>query len=163
MSTKYRRLRRDELEEVRPQFVKFLAVNGIDGASWTKIKVDDLARTDALLLQFSQIVFQGVIDKVEYLLQRSKRDLRTYHCLPDKIIMNGMMIEGTTDLDLSREDISTEEMLHQMRVSGAAVKLYSGERKYRNDDRDQDIFLLMEQGALISDDHLFSTLEGLKG
>ncbi|PHI21653.1 hypothetical protein CEQ90_02250 [Lewinellaceae bacterium SD302] len=163
MSQKYRRLRRDELEEVRPQFVKFLAVNGIDGASWTRIKADDPKRTDALLLQFSQIVFQGVIDKVEYLLQRSKRDLRTYHCQADKIVMNGMMIEGTTDLDLSNENISPEEMLRQMRASGASVKLYAGERKYRDGDRDQDIFLLMEQGALISDDHMFRTLEKLKG
>lgn len=160
--TKFRRLRRDELEEVRPQFVKFLAVNGIDGPSWESIKINDPARTDQLLLQFSQMVFSGVIEKVEYLMQRSKRDLRTYHCLPEKIVMNGLMIEGTTDLDLSNTEVSPDQMMQQLKMSGATVKLYSGERAYRG-ERDQDIFLLMEQGALISDGNMFNILNGLKG
>lgn len=162
MDTKFRRLRRDELEEVRPQFVKFLAVNGIDGPSWSEIKINDPAQTDQLILQFSQIVFKGVIDKVEYLMQRSKRDLRTYHCGPEEIKMNGLMIEGTTDLDLSDAKEHPTEMMKKLRRSGASVKLYAGERKYRNSDRDQDIFQLMEQGALISDGSMFKTLDELK-
>lgn len=161
-TTKFRRLRRDELEEVRPQFIKFLAVNGIDGPSWEQIKVNDPAKTDQLLLQFSQIVFSGVIEKVEFLIQRSKQDLRTYHCLADKIIMNGLMIEGETDLDLSDATASPQAMIEQLQKSGASVKLYSGERAYRG-EKDQDIFLLMEQGALISEGQMFSTLEKLKG
>ena len=52
--------------------------------------------------------------------------------------------------------------MQQLQTSGAAVKLYSGERAYRG-ERGQDIFLLMEQGALISDGNMFKVLENLKG
>lgn len=159
---KFRRLTRDELAEVEPQFVRFLAVNGIDGESWTNIKVNDPAQMDALLLQFSQMVFSGVIKEVSYLLQRSKRDIRTYHCLEEKIVMNGLLIDGTTDLDLTNTQLPPEEMMQEVRSSGAQVKLYSGERAYRGGDREQDIFLLMEQGALINDGELFILLDGLK-
>ena len=39
--TKFRRLRRDELEEVTGQFVKYLSVNGIDAGSWQKMKIKE--------------------------------------------------------------------------------------------------------------------------
>jgi hypothetical protein len=160
---KFRRLRREELEEIRPQFVKYLAVNGIDGSTWESIKINDPKRTDELLFQFSQIVFKGVIEKVSYLLERNARDLKAYHCLPDKVVMNGLLVKGTTDLKLNDTTVAPEEMMRKLLASGAEVQLFSGERAYRAGDREQDVFLLMEQGALISDDHLFNTLEGLKG
>jgi len=165
MSTpsQYRRLRRDELEEVKDQFIRFLAVNGIDGPSWEKLKVESPGQADGFILQFSQLVFDGVIKQVTYLLQRSKQDLRTYHCGPDAIQMNGLLIEGQTELDLTKTELPAPEMMQLLRSSGAEVKLYSGQRPYREVGREQDIFLLMEQGALISDGELFKLLDGLKG
>ncbi|MEL6357918.1 MAG: DUF6495 family protein, partial [Bacteroidota bacterium] len=150
---------RDELEEIKPQFIKFLALNGYDSSSWEKVKQDDLTQANQLIDQFSQIVFSGVIDRMEYLIQRSNKDIRTYHCLPGKIRMLGLLVEGETNLDLRQVDLPAQEMMKQVRQSGAAVKLYSGERAYRAGDRQRDVFLLMEQGALISDGELFSILE----
>ncbi|MEM9837125.1 MAG: DUF6495 family protein, partial [Bacteroidota bacterium] len=138
------------------------AVNGIDGPEWQKLKEQSPGRADGLLLQFSQMVFTGVIEKLTHLIQRSKRDIRTYHCLQDKIRMNGLLVEGVSDIDLTQTELPAEEMISMIRASGAQVKLYSGERPYREGDRAQDIFLLMEQGALIADASMFDLLEGLK-
>ncbi|MTB51290.1 DUF6495 family protein [Lewinella sp. W8] len=160
--TKFRRLRREELEEVRDQFVKFLGVNGVDADSWQKMKADDPQRADGLILQFSQIVFEGVIKRIEYLIQRRPRDLRTYRLLDDKIEMRGILLEGETSLDLSDTDISPQDMLITLRSDGAKVKLFRGERAYNATiGRDQDIFLLMEAGALIDDGELFGILNDL--
>lgn len=160
--SKFRRLRRDELEEVRDQFIKFLGVNGIDAGSWQKMKVDEPQAADGLILQFSQIVFEGVIKRIEYLIQRRPRDLRTYQLLEDKIEMRGILLEGETSLDLSNTDISPQDMLITLRADGAKVKLFRGERAYNPAiGRDQDIFLLMEAGALIDDGELFGILANL--
>lgn len=161
-ASKFRRLRRDELEEVKDQFVKFLSVNGIDASSWQQIKVDEPQRADQLILQFSQIVFEGVIKRIEYLIQRRPRDLRTYKLLEDKIEMRGILLEGETSLDLSNTDVAPQDMLMTLHNDGAKVKLFGGEREYNAKiGRDQDIFLLMESGALIDDGELFGILSQL--
>lgn len=160
--TKFRRLRRDELQEVETQFVKFLSVNGIDAASWVRIKTDDPTRADDLILQFSQIVFSGVIERVEYLVQRKPHDLRTYRTGPDKIEMRGLLISGETSVDLTNTELPPEAIFAQLRADGARPKIYSAERAYLPIGRDQDIFLRMEEGALIDSGELFHLLDGLK-
>ena len=159
--TKFRRLRRDELEEVTPQFVKFLSVNGIDAESWVKIKEDDPRRADGLILQFSQIVFSGVIDKIEYLVQRKPHDLRTYRTGPDKIEMRGLLISGKTSVDLTDSALPPREIFERLSADGATPKLYRAERAYLPIGRDQDIFLRMEEGALIDGGELFELLDTL--
>ncbi len=159
--TKFRRLRRDELEEVTPQFVKFLSVNGIDAQSWVRIKEDDPRRADGLILQFSQIVFAGVIEKIEYLVQRKPHDLRSYRCGSDKIEMRGLLISGNTSVDLTDASLAPRQIFEQLRADGATPKLYTAERAYLPIGRDQDIFLRMEEGALIDNGELFRILDGV--
>ncbi|MEO0734452.1 MAG: DUF6495 family protein [Bacteroidota bacterium] len=161
--TKFRRLRRDELEEVRDQFVKFLGVNGIDAGSWQKMKAEEPSRADALILQFSQIVYSGVIEKIEYLVVRKAHDLRTYKTGPDKIEMRGILLDGETSIDFTAtEGLSPQNIFDQLKVDGVSPKLYSAERAYLPIGRDQDIFTIMENdGALIDSGELFETLAGL--
>lgn len=159
--TKFRRLRRDELEEVRDQFVKFLGVNGIDAISWQKMKEDQPGRADGLILQFSQIVYAGVIEKVAYLVHRKPNDLRTYRTGPDKIEMCGIFLDGESSLDFTKDNLPAAEMFARIRAEGVKPKIYSAERAYLPAGRDQDIFNIMEEGALIDDGELFETLAGL--
>jgi len=159
--SKFRRLRRNELEEVRDQFVKFLGVNGIDAQSWQKMKEDEPGRADGLILQFSQIVYAGVIEKVQYLVHRKPNDLRTYKTGPDKIEMRGIFLDGATTLDFTKNDLPPQEMFARIKAEGVTPKIYSAERAYHPSGRDQDIFLIMEEGALIDDGELFETLANL--
>lgn len=158
---KFRRLRRDELEEVTPQFVKFLSVNGIDAGSWVEIKENEPARADAFILQFSQIVFTGVIERVEYLVHRRAHDLRTYRTGPEKIEMRGLLLSGPTKVDLTDNSIGPRELFEQLKADGVTPKIYSAERAYLPIGRDQDIFLRMEEGALIDGPDLFQLLDGI--
>ncbi|MEM6769547.1 MAG: DUF6495 family protein [Bacteroidota bacterium] len=159
---KFRRLRRDELEEVRDQFVKFLGVNGIDAGSWQKMKEDTPARADELIVQFSQMVFTGVIEQVAYLIHRKPNDLRTYKTGPDKIEMRGIYLDGSTSIDFTKDhDIPAAEMFARIKAEGTTPKIYSAERVYIPDGRDKDIFNLMEGGALIDQGELFEALASL--
>ena len=160
--TKFRRLNRTELEEVRDQFVKFLGVNGIDAGSWQKMKEEEPGRADGLILQFSQIVYAGVIEKVSYLIHRKPNDLRTYKTGPDKIEMRGIFLEGTSSIDFTKDQsLTPAEMFARIKEEGVRPKIYSAERAYITDGRDQDIFNIMEEGALIDQGELFETLASL--
>jgi hypothetical protein len=159
--TKFRRLRRDELEEVTGQFVKFLSVNGIDAGSWQKMKEKQPSQADGFILQFSQIVFAGVIEKVSYLVHRRPHDLRTYKTGPDKIEMRGILLDGETSIDFTKTDLPPKEMFEQIKKDNVTPKIYKAERAYLPIGRDQDVFLIMEEGALIDTGELFETLESL--
>lgn len=158
---KYRRLTNEELAELEEQFIRFLAANSITGPVWEDLKQADDPRVEQLIGQFSDLVFDKVIANVKYLEWRQARDFRTFHCGPDRLQMNGFMIEGATSLDL-RQNLPPDQMLSMVQVSGAKLKLYSGEREYRH-SRERDLFELMENGARISQDGaMYHTLEQLK-
>ncbi len=162
MSTmQFRRLRAEELEELQDEFIRFLAVQSITGPDWEQMKTADPQRAENLIDKFSDVVFTKVTHNVKYLELKRSRDIRTFHCQEDKILMNGILLEGESDLDL-RQNIAPEQMLQLMRKSGAKLKMFSGEKTYQP-SREEEIFKLMEQGALISKDGaLYLALEELK-
>ena len=159
---KYRRLRTDELIELESEFTRFLASQAIPASEWESIKSNRPDQADELIDIFSDMVFEQILNKVEYLELKGAKDLKTIHCLPEKMVMLGILIEGNTSFNLT-QDLSPEQMIQQIHLTGAKVKLYSAEKAY-DKERPVEIFDWMERGALISKDgHLFKTLDALKG
>lgn len=157
---KYRKLTIEELQELEKEFITFLSAQSITSDLWEEIKEKQADRAQQLIEQFSDIVFEKVISNIKYLEQKSKREIRLFHCLPEKIKMLGLVIHGETQIDFT-QNMSPEQMMQQMQLSGAGLKMYQGERAYRK-QREVELFELMEEGALISKDGaLYKTLESL--
>lgn len=146
---KYRRLRPEELRELEESFVRFLAVQGISGADWERTLRENSAEADRRIDEFSDVVFEKVIANVDYLELKRPKYLQCFACEPDRIRMVGLVLEGETALDLSREELAPERMMQLLQLSSAKLQLVSGERPYR-ESREREIFELMENGALIS-------------
>ena len=157
---KYRRLRREELEELEPQFIRFLAAQSIPAQDWSKLKVTDEKRANVLIDQFSAMVFDDVIRRTEYAEQRTERQLLTFRCGKEKLELRGIVVEGETTLDLRREE-SPQEMVARLQMSDAKLKILSAERVYRP-DRQSEVFALLEQQAKISQGpELFDLLDSM--
>ena len=147
---KYRRLTKEELQELEREFVRFLASNSITAPEWEKLKIEEPEKADGLIDIFSDIVFEQTLKKVRYLELKMPKDLRTFYCLEHKIHMIGILIDGDSTLDFT-QNLSPEQMTAQLQLSGAQLKLYQGEKTYQK-DREQELFELMQMGALISKD-----------
>jgi len=151
---KYRRLTQEELEELEPEFVIFLASNSIIASDWEKMKLAFPETVEKLIKKFSDIVFDKILSKVKYMELKKPRDLRTFKFIEDRILLIGLVNngddDGKTELDFTSSD-TPEDMLMKMRRSNSDVRLYTAERKYRKDRR-LEAFELMEKGALISKD-----------
>lgn len=157
---RYRRLRREELEELEPQFVRFLAAQGIPGGDWAKMKVTDEVRADLLIDQFSNMVFEDVIRRTKYAEQRTEKQLLTFRCGDEKLELRGLVIDGETSLDLRRED-PPAEMVAKLKMSDAKLKIISAERVYRP-NREVEVFSLLEKQAKISQGpELFELLDSM--
>lgn len=156
---KYRRLNKEELEELEPEFVRFLATNGIPASDWVKMKDDTPSRVNALIEQFSDIVFERILSNVTHLEHRSPRDLRLFRCDKDKIYLIGLKLDGATTIDFT-ENIAAETMLKQFKNApfGASLKMYRAEKSYKK-TRELELFDMMENGALISKGKLYQLLD----
>lgn len=158
---KYRRLRKEELEELESEFVRFLASNTVTADDWVKIKAETPEKAGELLDMFSDIVFEKILEKVEYLEHKRPRDIRVYKILDDKIQMMGLFVEGETSLDFTKDE-SPEMMMIKLQQDGGNVKMFSGEKTFKK-LKETEIFELLEEGALISKDPtMFNTLSSLK-
>lgn len=158
---KYRKLNLDELQELETEFIRFLVSNTITGDDWEKLKTEDPKKAEGLIEIFSDIVFDKIIKGIEYLEVRMPKDYRTFHCLEDKIIMMGIQAQGSSELDFTKNE-SPGQMMDQIQKAGAKLQLYSGEKAYQP-NREQELFRMMESGALISKDgEMYHTLAGLK-
>jgi hypothetical protein len=158
---KYRRLTTEELAELETEFIRFLVSNTVTGDDWEKIKKEDPKKAVGLIEIFSDIVFDKTISKIEYLEMKTPKDLKIFRCNKDDIELMGLKIEGESDLDLTA-DISSEEMMVKLQSSDAKLQLYSANKKYKNENREQELFQMMQWGSLISDGKLFHLLRTLK-
>lgn len=159
---KYRRLNQEELSQLQKDFIHFLVANGIPGPEWEKLKTDDPTKASELIDLFSDIIFDQTLEKIEYLEFKTSKDIKTFSCREHKIILNGLKIEGDTDIDFTQSQ-DPREMAQLLAGSRAKLQLYTAQKEYYP-DRKQELFQMMENGALISrDGSLFKTLEALKG
>ncbi|MFK8005741.1 MAG: DUF6495 family protein [Saprospiraceae bacterium] len=158
---KYRRLTNEELAELETEFVRFLVSNTVTGDDWEKIKKENPERAEGLIEIFSDIVFEKTISKVEYLEMKTPKDLKIFKCNKENIELMGLKVEGESDLDFT-QDITPEAMMIKLQSSDAKLQMYSANKKYKDDDRLQEIFQMMQWGSLISDGKLFHLLRTLK-
>ena len=64
---KYTRLTKEQLEELNQEFINFLATQSITADEWKEIKEKKPEVAEEELDVFSDLVWEGVLSKVEYL------------------------------------------------------------------------------------------------
>lgn len=157
---KYRRLSQDELLELAPEFIRFLSSQAIPSDEWETLKLEKPQLANELIDVFSDMVFDNIIERIEYLELKTSKDFKTFWCEPDKINMFGILIEGQTDLTF-QDHLAPEQIAQLLKESDAKVKVYRGEKSYKK-ERSQELFDWLEKGALISKDGaMYKTLEQL--
>lgn len=156
---KYRRLDKEELTEMEAEFVRFLATRSIPGPDWEKMKTEKPEQVEALLDEFSDLVFEKILTNVEFLEFKSSDDLKTFRCGKDKIELIGLTVEGQMNIDFTAIE-TPREIVDKMKSSGAKLQMYRAEKPYRG-NREKELFAMMEAGCLISKGGLFNTMDEL--
>ena len=150
---KYRQLTKEQFLELHKEFAEFLATQQIDVKEWTEIKNEKPLMAEEELNIFSDIVWEGVLTKTEYLEHISANDMNLFKCNSKEIIRIYVKLNNTTKSFLNAEDYSwfLKNPFDDSIEYFKAVKTY-------NKDRNLEIFELIEMGSQISKGELFSTL-----
>ena len=72
---KYARLTKEQFEEMHTEFINFLATQAIDKAEWDQIKIEKPEVAEQELDVFSDLVWEGVLSRTEYLEHFSKNHI----------------------------------------------------------------------------------------
>lgn len=150
---KYRLLTRDELESMRDDFVKYLVLNGIDIDEWMRLKKEEPKKADKILDLFSDVVFERVLRRIEYVDLYTQRTIKAFKCEEDKMILIALETE-----DESYDFTQPAGIQKARETPPADLKIYRTEKKY-TDTRELEIYLMTTAGATASKGKLYESLE----
>jgi len=148
---KYTRLTKEQLEEMHKEFINFLATQSITADEWEKIKKEKPETAEAELDIFSDLIWEGVLNKVEFLEHFSPNQIFLFHITTATIELIAIKVENEAI------DITTREGYQwlQTNLMDDTVNIYTSTRAI-SDDRNKDIFALIKQGANITQGELYT-------
>ncbi|SFC17503.1 hypothetical protein SAMN05421780_103163 [Flexibacter flexilis DSM 6793] len=152
---KYRILSNEELRHLEKEFVHFLAVSGIDPPLWINIKENDTPRMLVLIEQFSEMVLEGALQRVQHIELRRPKSVQVIQCLPDKMVLAGLSIAPDSVINLT-ETSDLQDLIAEKTTTKA--NYFMSEKPYTQ-SREEDIFLMLETGFLITDAKLFEAFQ----
>jgi len=153
---KYRPLTKEQLLELHQEFSKFLATQQIDAKEWNKIKKENAAMVDEEIKLFSDVVWEDVLSKTEYLEHISAKDINLFKCTSKEMIRicikltdNHKSFLNTTDFDWFLKNPLSN-----------SIEYFKASKKYTK-ERNLEIFELIEMGSRISKGELFNKVSQL--
>src|SRR5690606_1071425 len=148
---KYTRLTKEQFDELQQEFINFLATQSITSQEWEEIKTQKPEVAEEELDIFSDLIWEGVLDKVTHLEHFSPNQMFLFQITTVEIHIIGIKIENEAI------DITTRKGYQwlQKNLMDDAVNLYTSSKPL-TEDRNKDIFALIQQGAVITKGNLFN-------
>jgi hypothetical protein len=145
---KYRLLYREELEDLKLEFIRFLSAHSITAPDWEKMKEEDPDKSANWIELFSDMVFDTVLKKIELLELRTETEIKFLTFDEKNTNMVGLKIEGTGSINLTKNE-NASEMISRFQQEGGELRIITGERPHE-DSRELEVFKNMALGYLIS-------------
>jgi cag pathogenicity island protein 24 len=153
---KFTRLSKEQFEELHQEFINFLATQSITAEEWKDIKTNKPAVAEQELDVFSDLVWEGVLTKAEYLENISPQHMYLFYLGQSEIELIGLKL-NSKDVDLT-----TSEGFGWLRenLMSDDVEIFNAKKAYSN-DKQLDKFALIQQGSVITKGELFTYFDKL--
>jgi cag pathogenicity island protein 24 len=142
---KYTRLTKEQFEELQEEFINFLAVQSITGKEWEEIKRVKPEVAEEELDVFSDLIWEGVLNNASYLENISAQQLFLFKV--EESFMKLIVIK-TTNKKIDFTTVSGYQWL-QKNFAFDEVEFFTA-------NKNEDIFSLVSQGAIITKGSLFN-------
>ena len=154
---KYRQLTKEQFESLHQEFALFLASQSIDVKEWKTIKEEQPIVAEEELNVFSDVVWDDVLTKTNYIEHFSEKSANLFKC--DENEIHRIAIKISWDINLLEQ--KGFEWLMQNPMDNS-VEIFKGSKPYHL-ERNQEIFDLIEKGSSISKGEIFEYFSQLIG
>lgn len=151
---KYTRLTKEQLEELHPEFINFLATQSITGEEWNTIKREKPQVAEEELDVFSDLIWEGVLNKVSYLENIAKDQMHLFHLTAKEMKLISVKVMNP-EVDLTT---SIGFSWFKKNWQSDYVEYLTASKAY-TEDKNADKFLLIQQGAVITKGELYQWFE----
>ncbi len=153
---KYTRLTKEQFEELHQEFINFLATQTITAEEWADIKTNKPEVAEEELDVFSDLVWEGVLQKVVYLEHISPQQMHLFHLRATDMQLIAVKLKIET------VDLTTREGFNWFRdnLLSDEVEFLTATKAY-SEDKALDKFKLIQQGGVITKGELYKYFEKL--
>ncbi|MHB1146465.1 MAG: DUF6495 family protein [Lutibacter sp.] len=144
--------------ELYKEFAIFLASQQIDVKEWEKIKKEKPLIAEEEMGIFSDVVWEDVLSKTEYLEHISENHINLFKCEADNIVRIYIKSKNKNKNFLKTEDFQwfLKNPINEQ------FEYFKAEKKYTK-ARNSELFDLIEMGSQISKGKLFEAINQLIG
>ncbi len=148
---KYKQLTKEQFEALHEEFAQFLATQQVDIKEWNAIKKDNPEVADQELNLFSDVVWDDVLNKTRFLEHFSEQNINLFKCDTSEVSRIVVQIDKPdfsffNDKDYNWFIDNTQDK---------AISFLKGTKKYDN-DRNAELFDLIQKGSVIADGKLYN-------
>lgn len=153
---KYKRLTKEQQDSLHQEFATFLASQSIDKKEWDQIKLITPEVAEQELDVFSDLIWEGVLTNAKFLEHFSKNHIFLFHCQEKHI--DSIVIKS---LETS-VDFMNKEGLQWLsdNLFTDTTEIHIGKKEYA-ENRNEAIFKLISEGAILSDGQLYIQINGI--
>jgi len=153
---KYTRLTKEQLEELHPEFINFLATQTIDKKEWDDLKTNKPEIALQEIDIFSDLIWDKAITNVRFIDHFSKNHIFLFKC-HDELLES--LIVQTSDESV---DFFTTEGLEWLgnNLFTDVVTIQTGKKEVA-DNRNEEVFKIIQNGGIISKGELYIKLTAL--
>ncbi len=152
---KYKRLTIEELKNLEQEFISFLAHAQITAGDWEKMKANQSEKANELIDVFSDVVYDKVLKKINFLEYRDAKSLNIYKFDSNQILLAGIRVSENSEIDLT-QDFNFEKI-----ADNTSLKIVFSEKKYIQ-ERELEIFEMLQTGCLITNERLFDLFTSMR-
>ncbi len=151
---KYKRLTKEQLEELQPEFINFLATQSITGEEWKSLKEEKPQVAEDEIDIFSDLIWEGVLAKVNYLENISAQHMHLFYAAEKEMKLLSVKVMNP------KIDLTTVTGFNWFKKNWQSdfVEYLSASKVY-TEDKNLDKFKLIEQGAVITKGELYKWFE----
>ncbi|MCJ7468389.1 MAG: DUF6495 family protein [Maribacter sp.] len=153
---KYTRLTKQQFEELRQEFINFLATQSITNDEWISLKKNKPKIAEEELDVFSDLVWEGVLSKVTYLENISSQHMHLFYLTKKEMKLFSVKVMNPNI------DLTTKSGFEWFKKNWQSdyVEYLTASKAY-SDDPNLDKFRLIQQGAVITKGDLFQWFDSM--
>ena len=147
---KYSRLTKEQFEALHQEFINFLATQSVTADEWKNLKENKPELAEMELDVFSDLIWEGVLKSAQYLEHISPQHMHLFSINNDHMHVIAVTLKNDVDMT-TKEGFSwlRENLMDEHVAFLQAKKTYS-------EDRNLDIFKLIQQGSVITKGDLYN-------
>jgi hypothetical protein len=153
---KYARLTKEQLEELHPEFITFLATQSIDKIEWDDIKKNRPNVAEQEIDIFSDMIWEKALTNVSHIDHFSKNYIFLFKCYQNEVLSFVIKTNNPQIDFVSAEGINwlSENLFSD------DVEITRG-KKDLSENRNESLFEIIKQGGIFSKGELFTKLDSL--